>query len=181
MNFKLACTTVSNAFYKDQARNRPFREEDFITPFDIFRMIDEQKGLCRYCECVMLIGPGIIRTKCPDGLTLERKDSALPHIRDNCVLACAECNKIKNAHKTYDFMKTYGPEIKSKRLRACFQCKQILPVSEFYPKLQTQWRTYCKACCKIENRNQWAIRKARFANQRIESLECSLSDQEPDF
>jgi len=144
---------ISNAKREDKAKNRPIVLDEYITIEYIDNMYIAQEGLCDYCKCILKFGPGINRSTCPDGLTLDRMDNNLPHAAANCTLACVQCNRIKNCFRTADFMKMWGRQMKTKTHRTCYKCKEIKLANSFYPRpLPRSYRGLCIACDKIDRR-----------------------------
>jgi hypothetical protein len=46
---------------------------------------------------------------------LDRKDSSLSYTRENCVVACASCNRVKSNVFTYKEMKMLGESLRKIR------------------------------------------------------------------
>ncbi len=62
------------------------------------RMWDAQSGVCAYTGCEMSLRPGA-----NDTMSIERIDSSLGYIEDNCVLVCAAVNRMKSDLPATDF------------------------------------------------------------------------------
>ena len=79
---------VSNSKKSDAKKKRPWKEADYITAGFLLNKYQEQEGACFWCGVMMQMW----NRQMDDGLTIERLDNSLPHTRDNCCLACFECN-----------------------------------------------------------------------------------------
>ena len=79
---------VSNSKTSDEKKNRQYIEADYITPEFLLNKYQEQEGACFWCGVMMQMR----NRQLDNGLTVERWDNSLPHTRDNCCLACFECN-----------------------------------------------------------------------------------------
>ncbi len=103
----------------DKKRNRRFKEEEYVSCRWIHEQLEMQYSRCVYCCCKMLFGEGMSR-KDPDGLTIERIDEKVAHIKENCVLACSLCN-----NRSYFLPKQimndgrFGPNLKEGIFRWC--------------------------------------------------------------
>jgi hypothetical protein len=77
--------TSRSADWKYQ-RIHKSEEEEYVDVSFLDNLIAQQHGLCFYCCNAMVYGKGQSR-KGSDGLTIQRIDNALAHIKSNCVLA----------------------------------------------------------------------------------------------
>lgn len=69
---------------------------------------------CHYCGChVEWISHG--RQSPNQGYHLDRKNSDLGYHKDNLVVACKVCNRIKNNHLTYEEMRQLAPHLRAIR------------------------------------------------------------------
>lgn len=76
-----------------------------------FTTVDE----CHYCGgFVPWISHG--RQSPNHGYHLDRKDNTIGYVRGNLVVACSICNRIKNAHFSYEEMMRLAPQIRAIRL-----------------------------------------------------------------
>jgi len=123
-------------------------EIEYINVQHIKDMIVIQNGKCRYCECKMVYGAGVNRTTNRDALTLERVDNVLPHVVENCVLACKGCNDTRGNNHTYEYMITHGVALKAQKIKFCPYCETTLPITAFgVDNSQSKGvRSICKAC-----------------------------------
>ena len=74
----------------DKRANRPYKQQEYITPSRLHFLRKHQYNKCVYCKCEMITR----NRKLKNGLTIERLHNETPHIIQNCVLACARCNTI---------------------------------------------------------------------------------------
>ena len=72
----------------DTDKGRTWEETDYVTATFLLDKLKEQEGVCFYCGCEMQT----MNRQADDGLTIERLDNNIAHTKDNCVLACFECN-----------------------------------------------------------------------------------------
>lgn len=72
----------------DQKANRRYNNDDFITPSRLVFLRSLQRDECVYCKTKMQTG----HRRKPNGLTIERINNKLPHIKHNIVLCCFHCN-----------------------------------------------------------------------------------------
>ena len=82
-----ATRIVSHSRLADKRKNRT-SNEPYITKECVLKLRDQQNNKCFHCNILMQTD----KRKNPDGLTIERLDNSLPHIKRNCVLACHHCN-----------------------------------------------------------------------------------------
>src|SRR6185369_17760331 len=85
---------VRSAKLNDAKHHRPYNIEDYITVEYLRATLETQKSDCIYCNMKMVYGEGVNRTKERMGLTVQRMDNDIAHIRANCVLACRRCNGV---------------------------------------------------------------------------------------
>ena len=106
----------TDQFHWDRRMVRQSKKSDLKKGFDINKLITRdfilkqhraQKNKCMYCNCVMKSGIGINRME-PNGLSLERISSKLPHTNDNCILTCYQCNVMKNDMEFKEFIEKCG-------------------------------------------------------------------------
>ena len=91
---------VKHSKESDTEKGRPWNEEEYVTAGFLLEKFQEQEGACFYCGCEMQIQDRMA----DDGLTIERLDNSIAHTRDNCVLACFECNCKKRTHWKEPFL-----------------------------------------------------------------------------
>ena len=85
---------VRDSKYNDSKRKRPTDGDTYITTKDLIVLQNKQQNKCFWCGIFM---NWLERRSNKDGLTLERLNNRVPHLRENCVLACKSCNS-----KRYD-------------------------------------------------------------------------------
>jgi hypothetical protein len=64
----------------------------YLTIERVDELLVMQQGQCFYCGVPLMYGTGIDRSTHRAGVTIERADNAVPHVIENCVLACSSCN-----------------------------------------------------------------------------------------
>lgn len=75
-------------------KHHRFDEANFVDYDHLFNLIQEAGGQCYYCNCeVQYI------ELCKNQGTIERLDNTVGHIKGNCVIACAHCNKSRVGDK----------------------------------------------------------------------------------
>jgi hypothetical protein len=97
---ELLRTASKRRYYQNDWRRNVVRKytqldtacSEYLKASDLNDMIEEQNGDCVYCDVELEYGEGVNRRRTPAGLTIERVQNRYPHYRDNCVLACWECN-----------------------------------------------------------------------------------------
>lgn len=89
---KWAAGIVHNSRGNDNKANRPTNSAEYIDENWVKALI-RTKPNCHYCDIPLRFGIGIDRSTNPDGLQLDRMDSALPHNKSNCVQCCQMCNQ----------------------------------------------------------------------------------------
>lgn len=83
---------VKDSKYSDIYLNRVWNQEGYITPDFVKFLNQQQEGKCIYCQVKMLYGEGQARNV-PDGLSIQRMDNSIGHMKSNCVLSCLKCNQ----------------------------------------------------------------------------------------
>lgn len=81
-----------NAKSEDIKYNR-YDEENHVDKDFIINQIVLQHNECIYCNKIMNLGGKALNN---DLCTIERIDNDIGHIKDNCVLACLNCNRKRN-------------------------------------------------------------------------------------
>ena len=87
---------------------RLYNEEDYLTGPDILALREELQNKCYYCKIVMQT-EHMQGKDHDDGLTIERFDNRLAHVKINCTLACWGCNINKIGH-----LSEFKPETQAK-------------------------------------------------------------------
>jgi hypothetical protein len=76
----------------DRVAGRAWRQGDFVSAADIKDMLGAQRWRCAGCGCVL-------QQRWEKGdheqVTVDRRDNAKAHVRDNCQVLCLGCNKRK--------------------------------------------------------------------------------------
>ena len=140
---------------------------EFITAQRIDHLLVMQLGLCTYCSTELQGGPGINYKTNPRGVTVERVNNDIPHVVDNCLLACMSCNNTRRASYTHDEFKEHFADIKLKLIKKCQgDCGEIKSTVEHFHK-DGQGRGYkskCRDCYNALERRRRAVRReARLA------------------
>ena len=88
---------VRDSRHSDKKKRRTnYEEADFIDADRLLELQNEQENKCYYCFEAL---NWMERRSSKQGLTVERLDDFLPHIKSNCVLACKSCNSARFTHK----------------------------------------------------------------------------------
>ena len=108
-----ASTMVNQSKTNDRPRPFTWREEDYITKewlLDLYKT----RSQCYWC------GAGYLSTvtrRRNHGIQVERLSNKLPHLKRNCVFACAHCNR-------RSWLKTWKEEpFHLRKYRYCFHPK----------------------------------------------------------
>ena len=118
-----AVRMTCDARLADVRKGRPFNEESYITADRIVSIMKAQDGCCYfYCGCDMLYSGGVNRKTNDDAVTLERVDNNIAHTIDNCILACRACNTKRGHGASFDVMREFAYELKTKTYSYCAAC-----------------------------------------------------------
>jgi len=79
---------ISHSKSADRDANREFDIEQYIDEVFLISQRKKQRNQCTYCKTSLQT----INRKLHNGLTVERMDNALAHLKNNCVLCCSSCN-----------------------------------------------------------------------------------------
>ena len=85
---------IRDAKAKDLKYNR-YNEQDHVDSPFLEKLHNSQQSLCIYCHSMM---DWIVRNK-GNGMTLERINNDIGHVKSNCVLACHHCNSMKRSYE----------------------------------------------------------------------------------
>ena len=176
---KAAIEMVRGAKRWDEKKNRFYDPESYITVDRIVSIMAAQDGCCYfYCGCEMLFGSDVNRSQNKDAVTLERVDSSLAHVADNCILACWSCNKAKGHNIPFDVMRLWAVPMKQKVAKWCNMCKTVKAVTQFGSDKSTSdgLNRRCKACDAI--RKAQDRRKRKFSQIDESSTDETESDTE---
>ena len=149
---------ISNARSKDKEDGIMCNDLPYITTKRIQRLWRKQKKKCCYCSVDMKTS--VNRCTDPEAVTLERIHNVLPRYADNCVLACAKCNRTRGFSYTFDEFTANWKEIKDGAILRCCDCKIIKTADEFHKNKGSTHgiNRICKPCTSIRGRN---IRKRK--------------------
>ena len=181
---KAAYWMVSNAKYADRKLNRQYEPGSYITVDRIVSIMKAQDGCCYfYCGVHMVYGSGVNRHTNGDAVTLERVDSNLAHVADNCILACWSCNRSKGHNMPFDVMRLWAVPIKRKEAKWCNSCKTVKPVAQFGRDRSTPdglgYR--CRACntihCVLMQRNARKRKLAELAAEAEAEMEAQAQEE----
>ena len=92
---------ICNSEREDKKHNR-YDEKHHYRREDLFRLMEEQKMRCIYCEELMTLDTE--QRMAPNLMTVERTDNSLGHIVSNINLACLGCNRVSQWANTDDPM-----------------------------------------------------------------------------
>ena len=178
---KAAIEMVRGAKRWDEKKNRFYDPESYITVDRIVSIMAAQDGCCYfYCGCEMLFGSDVNRSQNKDAVTLERVDSSLAHVADNCILACWSCNKAKGHNIPFDVMRLWAVPMKQKVVKWCNMCKTVKSVTQFGRDKSTSdgLNHRCRACntihCAQTRRN---TRKRKLAQIEAASVDDETESQ----
>lgn len=88
----------------DRINNLPVTDPDrYVTSQDLIDMQQQQQNKCYHCLIFM---NWLERRSCKHGLTLDRRNTSLPHYKDNVCLACKSCNSARYT-KNKQLLKRY--------------------------------------------------------------------------
>ena len=79
---------VTNSKQHDKERGRMFQESEYITREFLKECRRKQNNLCGMCGTTMQTA----NRQASDGLTVQRLDNSIAHVKTNCILACYHCN-----------------------------------------------------------------------------------------
>lgn len=79
---------VDNSRKHDKDAKREYNEVDYITVEFVKALQISRHSRCEWCNCPVQTE----NRRLDDGLTLNRVDNRLAHIKSNCRLCCYECN-----------------------------------------------------------------------------------------
>ena len=77
----------------DKRAGRSMDELVYCTSARTREMQVMQKDKCYWCDVTFAYGVGVNRRTNPAAVTVDRLNNDLPHVVENCVLACMSCNK----------------------------------------------------------------------------------------
>ena len=83
----------------DTKKARPWNEAEYITAEFLREMRRKQVNSCCYCLTPMQT----FNMRAMDGLTVQRLDNSLAHIRTNCVLCCYKCNVSRMEYRSPEY------------------------------------------------------------------------------
>ena len=149
---KAAQEMVRGAKRWDDKKGRVYDPNSYITADRIVSIMKAQDGCCYfYCGVDMVYGSGVNRIANGDAVTLERVDSNLAHVADNCILACWSCNKSKGHNIPFDVMRIWAVPIKQKVAKWCNSCRAVKCVAQFCrDKSRSDGLNHrCRACNTI--------------------------------
>ena len=168
---KAAHEMVRHAKQADKDAKRLWEPNSYITADRIVSIMKAQDGCCYfYCGIDMVYGSGVNRHTNGDAVTLERVDSNLAHVADNCILACWSCNRAKGHNIPFDVMRLWAVPIKRKEAKWCNSCKTVKPVAQFsHDKSRIDGLdSRCRACNTIHCVLQRNARKRKLAELAAE-------------
>lgn len=172
---KAANQMVGSAKYADKKMNRQYEPGSYITADRIVSIMEAQDGCCYfYCGVDMVYGRGVNRVTNGNAVTLERVDSNLAHVADNCILACWSCNRSKSNNIPFDVMRLWAVPIKQKVAKWCNSCRAVKCVSQFgRDKSKSDGlNNRCRACNNIHCARQ----RKRKLEEEVLSSEANLDE-----
>ena len=151
----------------DRRYNRT-SELEYIDEQRISDLFVKQENQCFYCKDYMVFGPGVNRQQDPNGLTLERVDNELPHVTENCILACSTCNRIRNNKFSFNAMVRYAKAFKTYQTKYCAECVNVLDIDRF-GKDSNRRGGFCNYCKDCTNARQHTARILRMQLSELEN------------
>ena len=178
---KTANRMVGNAKQADKEAKRLYEPGSYITADRIVSIMKAQDGCCYfYCGVDMVYGRGVNRVTNGDAVTLERMDSNLAHVADNCILACSSCNRSKSDNIPFDVMRLWAVPIKQRAGKWCNSCQTIKCVAQFgRDKSRSDGiSSRCRACNTIHCARTEANKKRKLAamEEEVLSSEANLDE-----
>ena len=178
---KAAQEMVKGAKQADKEANRLWEPNSYITADRIVSIMKAQDGCCYfYCGVDMVYGSGVNRFTNRDAVTLERVDSNLAHVADNCILACWSCNRAKGHNIPFDVMRLWAVPIKQKAAKWCNDCRTVKCVAQFCRDKSRSdgLDRRCRACNTINSVLQRNARKRKLVAVEALSSEANLDEIE---
>ena len=170
---KAARRMVEAARAADKKHERLYDPQTYITVDRIVWLMKVQDGCCYfYCGCDMTFGRGVNRLKDKDAVTLERIDSSLAHVADNCILSCMSCNRSKGHNMPFDVMRQWAVPIKQKVAKWCTSCKTVKSVTQFGRDRSTSEGLDCR--CRTCNAAHCA---QKYRKRKLAQIDESSPDE----
>ena len=79
---------INHSKDSDKIHKRTYKEEDYISGTDLLALREQLHNKCKYCYTPLQTD----NMQAHDGLTIERLDNKIAHVKGNCTLACSKCN-----------------------------------------------------------------------------------------
>jgi hypothetical protein len=119
----------------------------YLTIERVDELLVMQQGQCFYCGVPLMYGTGIDRSTHRAGVTIERADNAVPHVIENCVLACSSCNTARSADYTFNEFMEHHVNIKLTLIKRCNgECGEIKPTADFHHQGAGRFQPKCRVC-----------------------------------
>ena len=121
-NLKEGLTKSCGCYHKEQIRGRPYewifnllkrssKHSKKICDLTYDDMVDFiQFKECHYCKCKIEWLPYEV-PDCNWSYYLDRKDNDQGYVKENCVVCCVDCNRLKGNRFTYDEMMLLSPSL----------------------------------------------------------------------
>ena len=173
---KAAQEMVKGAKRWDDKKGRVYDPNSYITADRIVSIMKAQDGCCYfYCGVDMVYGRGVNRVTNGDAVTLERVDSNLAHVADNCILACSSCNHAKGHRIPFDVMRIWAVLIKQRVAKWCNSCQTVKCMAQFgRDKSRSDGlNNRCRACNTIHCARTEANKKRKLAAGNLDEIEHS--------
>lgn len=133
----------------DKVHQRSYNDDDFISREFLQDTLDEQDGKCYYCGSQMLYGLGVSRRH-HLGLTVQRINNTIAHVKSNCVLVCFMCN-MRSRYVPHSTMVEHGLVIREGIMSYC-SCKLHESNDRLFKPSKSGYRKaehFCKPCLKM--------------------------------
>jgi len=161
---------ISHSKNTDKFYNR-FDSEGFIDKIFLNKLVNDYKN-CYYCKIKLQY------SKSNNTLaTIERLDNKKGHTKNNCVLACRQCNFTKVGHKCSKVVKNKDDKCprcrcirtendfykNGKLMKTCDLCRNFNKT--YYEKCKNQKR--CLKCNVFKDKDKFIVRKITYDLCRV--------------
>ena len=130
-------TALYNVFCFVKSKDKKLKREFNLTMEFLLNLYEKQDNQCFYCKNTLNIKN--CNQKNLDQLSIDRKDSKLGHVKDNCVLTCLFCNFSKS-NSSVDTFKLFLKFIKNPKKEYTFEIEDntIDWISPFISRIKLQ-------------------------------------------
>ena len=157
---------VSASKCNDRRKWEQYEIDDYgmyLTQERLDELLTLQDGRCTYCSTVLQYGAGMNRKTNPNALTVERVDNNVPHVIENCLLACSSCNRWRGVFYTHDEFKEHYANIRLRLIKKCRGACTGMKSTALFHKQANGHRSKCRECLKAHLRTRREARAAAAA------------------